>query len=64
MTERIGNTVFIYEEPDKICQLCGLLTDTRPCGPNSEEVCFDCAKKDPAAMDRYAQRMFQGGLTQ
>lgn len=64
MTVRIGNTVIICDEPDKVCELCGELTDTRPCGPKGEEVCFPCAQKDPAAMLRYSEQLFQGGLTQ
>jgi hypothetical protein len=64
MTERIGNVVVICDEPDKRCELCGEITDTRPAGPKGEQVCHPCALKDPAAMDRYAQRLFLGGLKQ
>jgi formylmethanofuran dehydrogenase subunit E len=64
MTTRIGNTVVICAEPDKRCQLCGEITETRPAGPNGEQVCHLCALKDPAAMKRYFERLFQGGLTQ
>lgn len=64
MTQRIGNVVVIEDEPDKRCELCGEVTDCRPAGPNGEQVCHPCALKDPAAMDRYAQRLFQGSVTQ
>jgi hypothetical protein len=64
MTKRIGNVVIIEGEEDRNCELCGKLTECRPAGPKGEQVCFDCAEKDKAAMDRYAQRLFQGELTQ
>lgn len=64
MTRRIGNIVVLEDEDDRACELCGTVTECRPAGPNQEQVCFDCALKDPAAMERYKQRLFQGGLTQ
>lgn len=42
----------ICDEEDGQCELCGAIEDTRPYGPNGEEVCFDCGKKDQAAIDR------------
>jgi hypothetical protein len=64
MSFRVGNLIVICDEPDKCCELCGTWTDCRPAGPKQEQVCMDCAKKDPAAMRRYEQRLFQAGLTQ
>jgi len=26
--------------------MCGLIDETRPYGPNGEEICFDCGMKD------------------
>jgi hypothetical protein len=64
MTVRIGNVVIIVGESDRACAMCGEWTECRPAGPNQEQVCHACAIKDPAAMERYGQRLFNGGLTQ
>lgn len=39
----------IEAEGDGRCQLCGAVEETRPYGPNGEEVCFDCGMKDEGA---------------
>jgi hypothetical protein len=39
----------IEAERDSTCQLCGAADETRPYGPNGEEVCFDCGMKDERA---------------
>jgi len=64
MTRRIGDVVVIAPEEDRRCELCGVEAECRPAGPKGEQVCHPCALKDPAAMERYNQRLFQGGLTQ
>jgi len=56
--------VVIEGEPDRRCELCGKEDECRPAGPKGEQVCFECAQKDQAALKRYADRLFQGGLTQ
>lgn len=43
---------FIAEEPDHRCELCGIISETRPYGPNGEHVCFDCGMKNEAAAKR------------
>jgi hypothetical protein len=48
----------VMEQPHGLCQLCGNVAETRPYGPNSEEVCFDCGMKDPAAAARGFERRF------
>jgi formylmethanofuran dehydrogenase subunit E len=58
MTEKISNTVFIAAEDSQECELCGEFEECRPAGPNGEQVCWDCANKDQAAMARYADRLF------
>lgn len=40
---------FIQEEPPQRCELCGVIDECRPYGPNSEQVCFGCGMKDPEA---------------
>lgn len=37
---------FIAEEPDQVCELCGVIAECRPYGPNGEQICFDCGMKD------------------
>jgi len=64
MTQRIKNVVFIAPEEDRVCELCGKEAECRPAGPKQEQVCYECGVKDEAAMKRYTQRLFQGGLTQ
>ncbi len=65
MSRRIGNNIVVLEaEPDRRCELCGKLDECRPAGPNQEQVCFDCSEKDPAARERYIQRLLEGGVRQ
>lgn len=37
---------FIAEEKDQVCELCGVVAECRPYGPNYEQICFDCGMKD------------------
>jgi hypothetical protein len=43
---------FIQEEPPQACQMCGVIAECRPYGPNDEEICFECAQKDPDTTER------------
>lgn len=43
------NTLYIAEEPAGKCELCGAVEETRPYGPNGEQVCFTCGMKDEEA---------------
>lgn len=56
MSFRQGNVVIICEEEDKVCDFCGIVSETRPYGPNGEEICFECGTKDPEMTER---RMLQ-----
>lgn len=45
------------------CQLCRKIAETRPYGPNGEEVCFDCGMKDRAAAERgFKKHVLSGGV--
>ena len=48
---------FIAEEKPQRCEMCGVIEECRPYGPNNEEICFDCAMKDEETtkkkMDEY-----------
>jgi hypothetical protein len=54
-----GPRVIEKEQVDR-CQLCGCIAETRPYGPNGEEVCFPCGMKDEAAMRRGFDRLVNG----
>jgi hypothetical protein len=43
---------FIAPELDQVCELCGIIAECRPYGPNDEQICFDCAMKDEATTER------------
>lgn len=36
----------IAEESPQRCEMCGVIDECRPYGPNGEEICFDCGMKD------------------
>lgn len=42
----------IMEEPPQVCELCGVIEECRPYGPNGEQVCFECAMKDEESAKR------------
>jgi hypothetical protein len=42
----------IQEESPQACQMCGVIDECRPYGPNDEEICFDCAMKDVETTER------------
>ena len=42
----------IQEESPRACQMCGVIDECRPYGPNNEEICFDCAMKDEETTKR------------
>jgi hypothetical protein len=48
---------FIAEEPMQVCEMCGVIDECRPYGPNNEQICFDCGMKDEETtrkkMDQY-----------
>lgn len=50
----------IEAEGKQTCELCGASAETRPYGPNGEEVCFPCGMKDEATAKRQASRYLFG----
>ena len=38
---------FIMEQSPEACELCGVIAECRPYGPNDENICFDCATATP-----------------
>jgi hypothetical protein len=59
MTKRKGGIVFIEEEPDGKCELCGKIDELRPYGPGGKRVCFDCAMKDEPEAARQFRKLFE-----
>jgi hypothetical protein len=43
---------YIAEEPMRMCELCGVIEECRPYGPNDEQICFECAMKDEETTER------------
>lgn len=42
----------ISPESDQACEMCGIIAECRPYGPNDEQICFDCGMKDKATTER------------
>ena len=36
----------IAEQEPEVCEMCGIVDECRPYGPNDENICFECAMKD------------------
>ena len=52
MSRNVNGIVIIEAEPDLICFLCGKIDETRPYGPNGEEICYECGMKNQEETDR------------
>lgn len=61
MSKNINGTIIIEEEPDFLCFLCGKIDETRPYGPNGEEICFNCGMKDPETTEKMMNIKLFGG---
>ena len=49
---RVEDRTFVVgiERPQQ-CDLCGVIAELRPYGPNGEAVCFDCGMANPEATE-------------
>lgn len=47
----MSSVKIIFQEIPQRCEDCGLITTTRPYGLNHEEICEECALKDPAVTE-------------
>lgn len=56
VVDAIDRDALIQVQPRGRCELCGAVEETRPYGPNGEEVCFDCGMKDEPAAGRAFER--------
>jgi hypothetical protein len=50
------------QEPQK-CAICGNVEETRPYGPNGENVCFTCGMKDEPACIKGFRKLVLGEET-
>ena len=58
VVDAIDKGRLIAAQPPGRCEMCGDVKETRPYGPNGENVCFPCGMKDEEAMKRaFEQRM-------
>lgn len=60
MSKRIGNIFIIKAELDQKCELCGVLAECRPYGPNGKQVCYDCAQKDKVGTEERMKKIMFG----
>ena len=63
MTKLVGSTLIIEAEEDDVCDLCGTVAETRPYGPNGENVCFPCAMKNEEAATKQFQKILDKAST-
>ena len=57
-----GN-IWIMAEPAGKCELCGAVEETRPYGPNGEQICFSCGQKDPEATLAQFAKLFEAKIS-
>jgi hypothetical protein len=60
MSRRVGDITIIEEEPERRCEFCGKLDECRPYGPHDEQICFECAMKDPETTERQMRKHLYG----
>lgn len=48
---------FIAQQPDEMCELCGMIDECRPYGPNDETICFNCATRTPESKEIAERKM-------
>jgi hypothetical protein len=52
MSRNVGGIPVIEAEPDFVRFSCGKIAETRPYGPNGEEICFKCGMKNKEGTER------------
>jgi len=50
----------IYTEYPQQCDLCGMIEELRPYGPNNECICYYCAAKDPVTTEKKMKQYLFG----
>jgi hypothetical protein len=54
-----GSNVIMVRE-NKKCELCGKVDETRPYGPNGEEICYNCGMKNEKITIRMMNKILFG----
>lgn len=57
---RVGNKIILEVTEPNTCELCGAFAELRPYGPGGKNVCFKCAMKDSATMDKVIEKLLNG----
>lgn len=60
MSRIINGVAVIEAEPEFICFQCGKIAETRPYGPNGEEICYECGMKDESTTNRMMGKVLFG----
>ena len=42
----------IAQEADRACEMCNTVDECRPYGPKYEQICFNCAMKNPELTEK------------
>jgi hypothetical protein len=50
----------VFEDPVQRCEMCGIIDETRPYGINHEEICHECAAKDPSLTEFRRKEVYLG----
>ena len=52
----------VLEDPIQRCEFCGVIDHTRPYGLNHEEICHNCALKDPSLTEIRMKEFYLGDI--
>lgn len=56
MTTILPGMIVIENEKPQQCDLCGVIAELRPYGPNGECICYDCGEKNPEVTQKMMTR--------
>lgn len=59
MTEVRSGVIIIKPEEPQQCDLCGVISELRPYGPNGECICYACGQKNSEVTQRKMNERFQ-----
>lgn len=51
----------IMNEPPQVCELCHVVAECRPYGPNGEQICYECGMKDKETTEKKMTEYIFGG---
>lgn len=62
VTREIDNALILEGEEEDECEMCGLVRELRPYGPNGENVCIECMMKNEKAAEKVFAKILRGEL--